>query len=392
VIALSGLSVLTIVSFALFELARIPPLWLGPFLVFVALSGWQWRKLGGIFNEALALQAEIRRLREIFQHLEATSYTNRPHLKHLCRPFQDKRQRPSAQLRRVAWITGAASIQRNPVLWIMLNLVIPWDIFFAYQLDRSRGDLARTLPVWLDVWYELEALNALANFAALNPTYTFPVITPGVVLAGNQLGHPLIPVEDKVCNDFTLDTLGQIVIITGSNMSGKSSFLRTIGINLVLAYCGSVVNAASLQVGLFRVFTCIQVADSVVDGISYFYAEVKRLKALLAALDTSDEDVPLFFLIDEIFRGTNNRERLIGSRAYIRALSAGHCVGLIATHDLELVQFADAIPQTSNYHFREEVKNGRMTFDYTLRPGPSPTTNALKIMALEGLPVDDEEL
>ena len=386
---LAGLSLVTMVLFALFQLAMIPPLWLGTFVVFVALSGWQLRKLGDIFTESLALQAEIRRLRAIFQHLETASYAGHPHLKHLCSPFQDGKHCPSAQLRRVAWITSAASIQRNPVFWIVLNLLIPWDIFFAFQLERSRGDLARTLPIWLGIWYELEALNSLANFADLNPTYTFPVITPGAVLDGTELGHPLIPTAEKVCNDFTLDALGQIVIVTGSNMSGKSSFLRTIGVNLVLAYCGSVVNAEHLQVGLFRVFTCIQVADSVVDGISYFYAEVKRLKALLGALQTA-EDMPLLFIIDEIFRGTNNRERLIGSRAYIRALASGNGVGLIATHDLELAQFADSTPRTNNFHFREDVKDGRMMFDYTLRPGPSPTTNALKIMAIEGLPVDDD--
>jgi DNA mismatch repair ATPase MutS len=141
-----------------------------------------------------------------------------------------------------------------------------------------------------------------------------------------------------------------------------------------------------MQTRLFRLFTCIRVTDSVTDGISYFYAEVQRLRRLLAALEGEHEQ-PLFFLIDEIFRGTNNRERLIGSRAYVQALVGKNGVGLIATHDLELVQLAQAMEGVENYHFRDAIEDGRMVFDFRLRPGPSPTTNALRIMAREGLPV-----
>jgi DNA mismatch repair ATPase MutS len=200
------------------------------------------------------------------------------------------------------------------------------------------------------------------------------------------MGHPLISPEQKVRNDYRIDRLGEVHIITGSNMAGKSSFLRTAGINLCLAYAGGAVDALELQTSLFRLFTAIRVTDSVTDGISYFYAEVKRLKALLLELQRKDAR-PLFFLIDEIFRGTNNRERLIGSRAYIRALVGENGLGLIATHDLELVQLAQEMPQVSNFHFRDAIEDGRMVFDYLLRPGPSPTTNALKVMAEEGLPV-----
>jgi DNA mismatch repair ATPase MutS len=172
-------------------------------------------------------------------------------------------------------------------------------------------------------------------------------------------------------------------------MAGKSTFLRTLGTNLCLAYAGAPVNARRFDTSLFRVFTCIKVSDSVTDGISYFYAEVKRLKALLLASD-SGHGLPLFFLIDEIFRGTNNVERHLGSRAYIRSLATRPVVGAIATHDLELVKLADEIPGIVNYHFREEVRDGRMIFDYELRTGPCPTTNALKIMQIEGLPVETE--
>ena len=171
-------------------------------------------------------------------------------------------------------------------------------------------------------------------------------------------------------------------------MAGKSTFLRTVGLNLRLAYAGAPVNADRLQLSLFRLFTCIKVSDSVQDGLSYFYAEVKRLRLLLSAVQKKD-DIPILFLIDEIFRGTNNRERHIGSHAFIRALSTeGNALGLIATHDLELTKLAEEIPGIANYHFREEIGDGRMVFDYLLRDGPCPTTNALTIMSIEGLPVE----
>lgn len=385
---LAGLSATNIVLFLLFNLAGLSPLWVVSFVLYVVVSALQWRRLGGLFSEGLALQNQVMRLRAIFRHLETTDYSSRPHLKALCAPFLDRDQRPTAQLRRLSLITAAASIQRNPVLWIILNLIVPWDVFFASLLERSKGELAVVLPGWLDVWYELEALGSLANFAYLNPEYTFPRVDPAINgLRGDHIGHPLIPKAEKVCNDFALRDTGQVVIITGSNMSGKSSFLRTLGVNLVLAYAGTVTNADYFETGLLRLYTAIRVTDSVVDGISYFYAEVKRLRALLDAVKANDPR-PVFFLIDEIFRGTNNRERLVGSQSYIVALVGGNSLGLIATHDLELANLADTISEVSNFHFRETVADGRMVFDYTIRPGPSPTTNALTIMRLEGLPVD----
>ncbi|HLJ32445.1 MAG TPA: MutS family DNA mismatch repair protein, partial [Ktedonobacteraceae bacterium] len=240
----------------------------------------------------------------------------------------------------------------------------------------------------------LEALCSLANFAYLNPDYTLPNVVKNdaqsgrhIVFQAQGVGHPLIEEDQKVVNDFAMHNLGEIVLITGSNMSGKSTFLRTLGINLCLAYAGGPVNAQSFSTSLFRIFTTIKVSDSVTEGYSYFYAEVRRLKALLDELQRPNP-YPLFFLIDEIFKGTNNRERLIGSRAYIRALAGKNCVGAISTHDLELVKLADELPAIINYHFREDVVNGEMVFEYKLQTGPSPTTNALKIMQMEGLPIE----
>lgn len=384
-----------LVLFTLNMLALIPPIWQVSLGFYLGATLLMSKFLGQIFHEAMALQDAIRQLGAVFGQLETFSYRNKPHLQELCRPFLN-RNRPSYYLKRIGRIVTALGLRENPFIWLILSTFVPWDLYFAYRLRGCKLDMSQETPRWMSVWFELEALSSLANLAYLNPDYRLPAILPvepqsdRPVFQAKQLGHPLIPDQERVCNDFAIDHLGEITIITGSNMSGKSTFLRTVGVNLALAYAGGPVSAQSLQTLPFRLFTAIKVSDSVTNGISYFYAEVKRLKTLLTELE-GEQAFPLFFLIDEIFRGTNNRERFIGSRAYLRALVGKAGVGLVSTHDLELAKLADQSDQIKNYHFRDEVTRKRMVFNYTLHPGPCPTTNALKIMELEGLPVPVEE-
>jgi ABC-type multidrug transport system fused ATPase/permease subunit len=391
VILLVILALVHVVLFGLMQAGLVSGLvWLGVFSLYFGYLLYRLQTLGDLFGQAMAVGAVVGKLNQVFALLERYPYGASPRMKALCQPFWDGAARPSAQLRRIALLVSATSLRGNPFLWFFLNAVFPWDMVFAYLLYQRKRILAAQIPQWLDVWFEVEALSALASFAQLNPDYIFPTVDAAATgFAGTGLGHPLIPADERVCNDFSMGQPGEVVIITGSNMAGKSSFLRTLGVNLRLAYAGGVVSADALTTGLFRLFAVIKVNDSVTDGFSYFYAEVRRLRQLLDALDVPDS-LPVLFLIDEIFKGTNNRERLIGSRAYIRALRTHHGLGLVSTHDLELVHLAEESPNISNVHFREEVVNGEMVFDYRLRPGPCPTSNALKIMALEGLPVDPD--
>lgn len=389
---LSGLAALNIVLLVLHLTTPLPALWTVSFMAYISVYLLNRRRVAHLFDDAYHLEKSLNGFRIVVRFLESYTYHPGTPLAALCAPFREATQQPSIYLRRVQRLAMAASTQKNDVLTVVLNAIGPWDLFFAYRLEGLRETLRDQLPVWLEAWYELEALSALATFADLNPEYTFPQLLPAStepIFEAERLGHPLLPDAQKVCNDFLINHLGEITLITGSNMSGKSTFLRTLGINLSLAYAGAPVNASRCRTIPFRLFTCINVSDSVHDGISYFYAEVRRLKALLLAL-RADHPLPLFFLIDEIFRGTNNRERLQGSRAYVRTLAGQHGTGLISTHDLELVTLADEMPTLHNYHFREEVEDGRMVFDYQLHPGPCPTTNALKIMELEGLPVEPQ--
>ncbi len=390
-----ALSIITLVLAILNVVGLLSPLWIASLLcsLFLFLNTKKIR--GDVFEDAYYLRDAFTTTSTVFEYLEKYPYSNKSRLKKLCEPFFiDQEHRPSQLLKGIARIANAATLAKNPYLWLPINALVPWDTYCAYRLRRYKVQIAAYLPQWLDVWFELEALNSLASFAYLNPTYTLPnvvadtsLIRQNALFEAAELGHPLLPDEQKITNNFTFHKEGEVVIITGSNMSGKSTFLRTLGINLCLAFAGGPVNASGFHTTLFRIFTCIKVSDSVTDGYSYFYAEVRRLKALLTELQ--HDGYPLFFLIDEIFKGTNNRERLIGSRSFVHALVGRNCLGCISTHDLELVTLANTLSGVTNYHFREDVIDGEMVFDYRIRSGPSPTTNALKIMQLEGLPVDE---
>lgn len=387
--SLGLLALANIVLAVLYAVGHLPPWWAATLLAYLVLYTYKHREARNLFSDAYQLERVLRHLRAVLIYLENFPYGRTPHLAKLCEPYWRAAGKPSGALRKIVRIAGAAGVQQSHLLGFLVNVVVPWDLFFANRLNRYKASAKVTLPVWIHTWYDLEALSALATHGYLHPDTTFPEIVShddGPVLRARALGHPLLPDAERVHNDFSFDAPGDIALITGSNMSGKSTFLRTLGVNLCLAYAGAAVHAEELRTVPLRLFTCIQVADSVTDGISYFYAEVRRLKALLAALN-AEEEAPLLYLIDEIFRGTNNQERLIGSRAYIKALAKGVGVGVISTHDLELIGMADDVPGIHNFHFREEISDGRMVFDYRLRPGPCPTTNALKIMHMAGLPV-----
>ncbi len=384
---------INLVLFALAQVWNVPAYYIFSFLAYVAFYFWNKDHREAVLNAVVRLNTELEKFRALAQYLERASYHDAPHLAELVSLFQNKTPAPSEQLRVVQWITAAVGLRSNPLFAVFLNLILPWDFLFAFLADRQRARVAQTLPEWVRVVHELDALIALGNFAALHPAAAFPEIRArefsapaSPILRAEKLGHPLIPARARITNDFEIQNLGQVEILTGSNMSGKSTFLKTIGINFCLAYAGAPVIAANFVAQPFRLRTCIRITDSIADGFSYFYAEVKCLKELLRELG-APEELPLFYLIDEIFRGTNNRERLIGSRAYIYTLLGANGAGLIATHDLELAHIPEKNPLARNFHFRDDVSEGRLVFDYTLRAGPSPTTNALRIMELEGLPI-----
>ncbi len=347
-----------------------------------------------LLEHAVGLHHEMERLGTVLNYLERHAFVKSSALAAVCAPLMQSAVKPSLHVKRAARTLHAISVKAHPLVHLVVNALCPWDLWFTRRLIQIQREIKSYLPLWLDRLAEVEAASALATFAYLHPDYAWPIPLnstgeqngANAVVRARRLGHPLLPVQTRVANDVHLAGLGSIHLITGSNMSGKSTFLRTIGIDLCLAQAGAPVCATAFEWSWSRLACCIRVNDSLDAGLSFFYAEVKRLKSILdTAMDRTEP--PVLFLIDEIFKGTNNRERLIGSRAYIKTLSKENGFGLVSTHDLELTDLEHEIPSLTNAHFQETVAAGALHFDYQLRPGPCPTTNALRIMELEGLPV-----
>ncbi|GAA5521246.1 MutS family DNA mismatch repair protein [Aliifodinibius salicampi] len=385
---LGGLSILNIVLGVLYLTGYIAPYVIFTFVLYLVIYNFNSDKISGLYNEASQIVKLLKPFKTILEYLETYSYSGNPNLKDFCSPFWKRSNAPSGYINQIVRIAGAASSQQSEIIWVLLNFLVPWDLYYAQKLSGYKQEVAPFLSRWLDRYYKLEALSSLANFSWLNPHYNFalPETNSGNPFEAKNLGHPLIPEDEKVTNNLTIHEKGEILLITGSNMAGKSTFLRTVGINLALYFSGGPVNASSLTTIPFRLFSSINITDSLDEGLSHFYAEVKQLRKLLTFLE-DNHPMPVFFLVDEIYRGTNNRERLQGSKAFLQNVAGKNGIGMVSTHDLELAQLEETIPELSNWHFSETIDDGKMSFEYKLKSGPCPSTNALKIMEIEGLPV-----
>jgi DNA mismatch repair ATPase MutS len=258
------------------------------------------------------------------------------------------------------------------------------QLAFAIESWRRAhgGEIAR----WLDAVGEIEALAALASHAYEHPADPFPEIRDeGPLFAATGLGHPLIPERDVVPNDVHLDRTRQVLVVSGSNMSGKSTLLRTVGVNTVLALAGGTVRARHLALSPLMVGATIGIHDSLKAGVSRFYAEITRLKQLTVL---ARDPLPVLFLLDELLHGTNSHDRKIGAEAIVRSFVARGAIGLVTTHDLALAHVAAALaPRADNVHFEDHLEHGRMVFDYRMRPGVVEKSNALALMRAVGLEV-----
>lgn len=301
----------------------------------------------------------------------------------------------SEAVRRLERILGALQA-RHGLIHPIVNVLVPWDLVLTARLwawRRAHGD---SVARWLGALGRLEALTSLSGHAVSLEPGAWPVIAvDGPAWTAEDLRHPLLSPERAVGNDVALVAPGDLFLVTGSNMSGKSTLLRSVGQATALALAGGAVPARGLRLRPCRLRTSIRVSDALDEGVSLFHAEVKRLRRILddvAASGRDPEGPQVLFLLDEILRGTNTRERLAASRAVLRQLTASRSTGLVTTHDLSLVELAERHPNLTNVHFREHVEGGRMAFDYRLRPGPVETTNALEVLRLEGIEVAPEDL
>lgn len=275
---------------------------------------------------------------------------------------------------------------RNNQLFAVIALMLMWDVHFAYAFEAWRRRYGANVKKWLDAVGELEALCSLAAYHYERPNDPFPeIVESETVFDGAEIGHPLITSNKCVRNTVRLDKTTRLFIVSGSNMSGKSTLLRTVGINAVLALAGAPVRATSLRVSPLAIGATLRVQDSIQSGDSRFYAEIRRLHQLSRI---AREPLPLLFLLDEILHGTNSHDRKIGAEAVIRSFLGAGAIGLVTTHDLALTQAVDAFaPYAINVHFEDHIEDGKLAFDYTMRPGVVQKSNALELMRRIGLDV-----
>jgi hypothetical protein len=272
-------------------------------------------------------------------------------------------------------------------LFALLSFPFLWKVQLGLAVERWRQRVGPRLRRWSSALGELEALSSLAAYAYEHPQDPFPTFAApgdGAQLQGAALGHPLLPAEACVRNDVQLRPSAPLLLISGSNMSGKSTLLRTLGVNVVLAQAGAPVRAHRLHLSPLQVGATLRIQDSLQAGRSRFYAEITRLKQLDAL---ARKELPLLFLLDEILHGTNSRDRRTGAEAVLRKLLQARAIGLVTTHDLALTELTAALPGAANAHFTDQVIDGQIQFDYQLRPGVVTGSNALALMRSVGLDV-----
>jgi hypothetical protein len=331
---------------------------------------------------------ELGVLAEIFARIETETFEE-PSLRELQRAFTDDQHgAASVAIARLRTLAGWYEAQRN-ALFVPVALALMWGPNFALAIERWRREQGPRIRGWLDALAELEALASLASHKFENPDDPFAELVETDVehpamIEGIELGHPLLPRATCVRNSLSLIAPVRAHVVSGSNMSGKSTFLRTVGCNVVLALAGAPVRATSLRVSPLRIGATLRVQDSLREGASRFWAELTRLRTIS---ELADQD-PTLFLLDEIFHGTNSHDRRIGAEALLRSLLERGAIGLITTHDLALAKAAEALaPAATNVHFEDELRDRQLVFDYRMRPGVVQKSNALELMRSVGLDV-----
>ncbi|WP_257457936.1 MutS-related protein [Archangium lipolyticum] len=384
--------VLPLVTLSLYVLGRLEVLpgalwWLG----LLAQLGVVWltrSTLRAMEEKMSAGEHGFVRYAPVFERVERERFEH-PELKRVQAGLQHEGEPPvSTHLKRFSWLYSFVEFKRHQFHPIV-HLFTLWDVHALFALERWREKHGARVRGWFEALAELEALSCLAGLAFDRPGFLWPTVEgDGPRVKAEGVGHPLL--DNPVLNDVELPGPGSALLLTGSNMSGKTTLLRALGLNAVLALAGAPVCARAFSLSPLQVLTSMRVKDSLERGVSYFYAEVQRIKAVLDAAAAAKGQA--MFLLDEILLGTNTRERQIASREVLRLLLATGACGGVTTHDLSLANLAEEYGgKVVNMHFRDHLENGKMVFDYQLRPGVVDTTNALRVLRMAGVPVEDSE-
>jgi hypothetical protein len=365
-------------------------------LVQLAFAGWLARRVRQVLDGLEQRARDLALLSSVLARLERASFTSArlaalrsaldtPPLSLAETVAGGRAVSPSQRIAQLGNLLDMLDSRRNQLFAPFAYLLL-WGTQMAFAIEKWRRVAGPAVRRWLAIVGEFEALCALAAYAYENPADPFPEVVGGSPrFEGEGLGHPLLPAGRCVPNNLTLNESLRVLIVSGSNMSGKSTFLRTVGINAVLAQAGAPVRARRLRLSPLAVGATLRIQDSLQAGRSRFYAEILRVRQVV---DLTRGPIPLLFLLDEIFAGTNSHDRRLGAECVVRGLVQAGAIGLVTTHDLSLTHIAEHVGgHGGNVHFADHFDNGVMTFDYRLRPGVVEHSNALALMRAVGLDV-----
>ena len=344
-----------------------------------------WKRIAPVVAAVEEAAHELRLLSEVLTRLEREQFRS-PLLATLRASLDAEGEPPSRRMARLDRIMDYLD-SRDNVFVRVAEVFILWTPHWALQVEDWRRHSGRAVRRWLRAAGEMEALCSLASQAFEHPADTFPEFTgERGRLEAEGVGHPLIPEDHLVRNDVVIGGAApHVLVVSGSNMSGKSTLLRTLGVNVVLAQAGATVRARRLRLAPLAVGASIRVTDSLQGGVSRFYAEILRIRQIL---DATAEGPAVLFLIDEFLHGTNSHDRRIGAEALVRGLVERGAVGLITTHDLALADIAGVLGErAANVHFEDHLEDGRIRFDYVMRPGVVRKSNAIELMRSVGLEI-----
>jgi hypothetical protein len=347
--------------------------------------GWRHRaRIAAIFHDVDEAARGLGLLAGVLGRLETEHFTG-TRLVALRAALDVEGQPPSRRVARLNALMDLLDSRQNLFLRLLGPLLL-WDLQLAYAIERWRRASGPAMRRWMATVGEIEALLSIAGYRYEHPDDVFPDLEAGTpCFDGQGLGHPLLSEAVMVRNDVRLFGDLRVLVVSGSNMSGKSTLLRTVGVNAVLAQAGAPVRARRLRLAPLEIGASIRIQDSLQAGVSGFYAEITRLGLIMRC---ASEGRPVLFLIDELLHGTNSHDRRIGAEAIVRGLVDRGAIGLVTTHDLALAQVADALgARGANVHFEDVIENGRIRFDFHMRPGVVEKSNAIALMRSVGLDV-----
>jgi DNA mismatch repair ATPase MutS len=360
-----------------------------PFIVLLLINGIitsrARHRLEKIFAGIGDTHRDLDSLALLLRRIEAEEFQS-PMLRQLQARLLTHGQPPSACIARLDTLADLDDSRHN---WFVRVFDIPllYSMQIAFALERWRRTYGSGIEAWLAVVGAIEALVSIAAYSYEHAEDPFPEFVPadaGPCFEGDALGHPLLPADKCVRNDVRLGGNSQVLLVSGSNMSGKSTYLRVVGVNSVLAMMGAPVRAARLRLSRVAVGASMRVSDSLQKGISHFYAEIKRLRQVV---DLSASQATLF-LLDEVLQGTNSHDRRVGTEGVLRTLIHNSAIGLVTTHDLALTSLEEVFPErVRNAHLQERFEDDSLSFDYRLRPGVVTTSNGVELMKSIGLDV-----